>query len=82
VASKELPGAEEKLPGQDKFLLRFAPATVPGPTLLKNSHSKSWQEFHRVRMPYKRRSRFWWAFSILRRDRFFKRRGFFNGYSC
>src|ERR1700694_4199327 len=29
--------------------------------LLKNSHSRSSQKFHRARMPYKRRSRFWWT---------------------
>ena len=44
--------------------------------LLKNSHSRSSQKFHRARMPYKRRSRFWWTFSIPRRDSFFKRGGF------
>ena len=46
--------------------------------LLKNSHSRSSQKFHRARMPYKRRSRFWWTFSIPRLGQFFQKRGFFN----
>jgi len=32
-------------------------------------------------MPYKRRSRFWWTFSIPRLGRFFQKRGFFNSHS-
>ena len=49
--------------------------------LLKNSHSRSSQKFHRARMPYKRRSRFWWTFSTPRLVQFFQKRGFFNSHS-
>ena len=48
--------------------------------LLKNSNSRSSQKFRRTRMPYKRRSRFWWTFSILRLGQFFGKRGFFNSH--
>ena len=50
--------------------------------LLKNSHSRSSQKFHRARMPYKRRSRFWWTFSTPRLGQFFQERGFFNSHAC
>jgi hypothetical protein len=49
--------------------------------LLKNSHSRSSQKFHRARMPYKRRSRFWWTFSIPPPGPFFQKRGFFNSHN-
>ena len=49
--------------------------------LLKNSHSRSSQKFHRARMPYKRRSRFWWTFSTPRLGQFFQERGFFNSHA-
>ena len=48
--------------------------------LLKNSHSRSSQKFHRARMPYKRRSRFWWTFSIPPPGPFFQKREFFNSH--
>ena len=48
--------------------------------LLKNSHSRSSQKFHRARMPYKRRSRFWCKFSILRLGQFFQKQGFFSSH--
>jgi hypothetical protein len=32
-------------------------------------------------MPYKRRSRFWWTFSIPRPGQFFQKRDFFNTHS-
>ena len=48
--------------------------------LLKNSYLRSSQKFHRARMPYKRRSRFWWTFSIPRPRQFFQKREFFNSH--
>jgi len=45
--------------------------------MLKDSHSRSSQKFHRARMPYKGRSRFWWTFSTPRLVQFSKE-GFFN----
>src|SRR5882724_3691428 len=48
--------------------------------MLKNSHSRSPQKFHRARMPDKRRSRFWWTFSTPRRGQFFQNREFFNSH--
>src|SRR6185503_5741294 len=48
--------------------------------LLKNSRSRRSQKFHSARMPYKRRSRFWWTFSIPRLGQFFQKRGFFNSH--
>ncbi len=48
--------------------------------VLKNSHSRSPQKFHRARMPYKRRSRFWWTFSTPRLEQFFQNREFFNSH--
>ena len=48
--------------------------------VLKNSHSRSPQKFHRARMPYKRRSRFWWTFSTPRLGQFFQNREFFNSH--
>ena len=68
--------AEMARPKQVPF--RFAPTTRPGPLLLKNSHSRSSQKFHRARMPYKRRSRFWWTFSTPRLGQFVQKRGFFS----
>src|SRR5882672_7606790 len=61
------------------------PETVVGVIalwLLKNSHSRSSQKFRRARMPYKRRSGFWWTFSIPRLGQFFQKRGFFNSHTC
>ena len=49
--------------------------------LLKNSNSRSSHKFHRARMPYKRRSRFWWTFSIPLPGQFFQKRGFFNSHN-
>src|SRR5580700_8869478 len=49
--------------------------------LLKNSLARNPQKFHRARMPYKRRSRFWWTLSIPRLGRFFQKRGFFNSHA-
>jgi hypothetical protein len=49
--------------------------------LLKNSHSRSSQKFHRARMPYKRRSRFWWTFPIPPLGQFFQKRGG-NSHTC
>jgi hypothetical protein len=54
VASKELPGAEQKLPDQDKFLSAL-PRPPAGLYAVENSRSQNSQEFHRARMPYKRR---------------------------
>jgi len=48
--------------------------------LLKNSRSRRSQKFHSARMPYKRRSRFWWTFSIPRLGQFFQKMGFFNSH--
>jgi hypothetical protein len=50
--------------------------------LLKNSHSRSSQKFRRSRMPYKRRSRFWWTFSMPSPGPFSQKRGFFNSHAC
>ncbi len=66
--------AEMARPTQVPF--RFAPTTRTGPLLLKNSHSRSAQKFHRARVPFKRRSRFWWIFSIPRPGQFFQKREF------
>ena len=54
--------------------------SVMGPWLLKNSLARNPQKFHRARMPYKRRSRFWWTFSIPPSGPFFQKRGFFNSH--
>jgi len=44
--------------------------------LLKNSISRNWSKKLCARMPYKRRSRFWWTFATPSRRRFFQKRGF------
>jgi len=49
--------------------------------LLKNSHSRNSPKFHRAKMPYKRRSRFWWTFSIPSPGPFFSKQGFFNSHA-
>ena len=48
--------------------------------LLKNSLARNPPKFQRARRPYKRRSRFWWTFSIPRLGPFFQKRGFFNSH--
>ena len=74
-------------PGTQVFALRIKPdyAQKTGREcnrewLLKNSHSRGSQKFRRARMPYKRRSRFCWTFSIPRLGQFFQKRGFFNSH--
>ena len=74
IACRSISGCRNGAAKTSSFPL--CPDHRPGPTLLKNSHSRSSQKFHRARMPYKRRSRFWWTFSTLGWDSFFKRGGF------